>query len=73
MRRIVGQRVVDVLSRAPILDQPGLPELREVTGNARLAHAEDFLDLDDGELLLLQEEEETEPGFIGEKAQRFYD
>ena len=52
---------------------PGLPQLREMAGNARLTHAQHFLNFDDRELLLLQEQEEPEPGFVGQEAQRFYD
>ena len=70
---IVDQHVVDVLSRTAITDEPGLAKLREVAGNPRLAHTEDLLDFDDGELFLLEKEEETQARFVGEKAQGFYD
>jgi hypothetical protein len=42
-------------------------------GDARLSHAEDFLEFEDGEFFLLKEEQEAQPGFIGEQAQEFYD
>ena len=69
----VDESVVDVLSGAAIADEAGLAKLCQVAGNSGLPHAEDFLDLDDGELFLLKEKEETQPGFVGEKAQGFYD
>jgi hypothetical protein len=40
--------------------------------DAGLAHAEDFLDLGDGQFLALQQVQEAEACGIGEKPQRFY-
>jgi hypothetical protein len=47
--------------------------LGEVGGDAGLTHAEDFLELGNGELLALEEVEEAEAGGIGQEAERFYD
>jgi hypothetical protein len=44
-----------------------------MAGDARLAHAEDFLDLGDGELLPLEKVEEAEACGVCQEAKRFYD
>jgi hypothetical protein len=44
--------------------------LGEVTRNARLPHAENFLELRDRELLFFQEQEQAEPGRVGEQAKK---
>ena len=73
VRRIVGQRVVNVLPRPPVPHQPGLAELPEVHGNARLPEPEDLLKLDDAQLLALQKQEQPQPRFVGDQAQGFDD
>jgi hypothetical protein len=45
-----------VFARSPIFDHSGPFELGEVTGNSRLAHPEDFLELGHGQLGLIEEE-----------------
>jgi hypothetical protein len=42
-------------------------------GNAGLSHAQNFLQLRNGELLLTQEQEEAQAGVIGEEPERFED
>jgi hypothetical protein len=71
--RFRRQRVVDVFSGTPILDEICFAQMSEMPGDARLSHAEDFLEFEDGEFFLLKEEQEAQPGFIGEQAQEFYD
>jgi hypothetical protein len=44
-----------------------------VTGDSRLAHAENLLDLDDGQLVLREKQQEAEARFVRDKAERFYD
>ena len=65
--------VEDVFAGATVLHQAGLPELAEVRGNSRLPHAEDFLDFDDRQLLLPEQKQQPEPGFVGQQAQIFHD
>ena len=72
-RGIVAERVVDVLPGATVLHESGLAKLREVTGDSRLAHAENFLDLDDGQLVLREKQQEAEARFVRDEAERFYD
>ena len=69
----LSQRVIDVFPGTPIPDQTRPPQLRQVGGDARLAHPEDFLNFDHGKLLFAQEKEEPQAGFIGEKPQGFHD
>jgi hypothetical protein len=73
MGAVTSQGIIDVFTRAAILHQPGFTQVRQMTGNPGLTHAENLLQLEDGEFFLLQKEEEAEPCFVGEKAQRFDD
>ena len=40
--------------------------------NARLPHPHDVLQLGDGEFLLLEQEEQAQPGGIGHQAEEIY-
>jgi hypothetical protein len=44
--------------------------MRQVTRNARLAHSKNFLQLGHGKLVFFQEEQEPEPGRVGEETQK---
>jgi hypothetical protein len=44
--------------------------LGEVTRNARLAHAENFLELGNRELLFFQKQEQAKPGRVREQAKK---
>jgi len=44
--------------------------LREMTRNPRLPHPEDFLELRHGKFLFLEEQEQAEPGWVGEEAEK---
>ncbi len=43
-----------------------------MAGDARLPHSEDVLQFGDGQLLLLEEHEEAQPGRVGEEAKKVY-
>ena len=51
---------------AAVGDEAGLAEERELGRDARLAHAEDLLELGDGELLMEHEGEQAQAGGVGE-------
>src|SRR5947208_1321162 len=64
------QTVINVLSAAAITDHTGPLQLREVTGNTRLAHGHDLLQLSDREFFLLEQREQAQPGGIGQKPEK---
>ena len=70
-RLAADQRVVDVFPRAPVAHEARLPELREMIGNARLAHAEDFLQLDDRKFLFAEQQQHPQPRGVGEQRETF--
>ena len=70
-RRI--RHVIAVFSCATIDDEPGLSELREMVRYPGLAHAEDFLELHDGEFLTPQQQQHPQPRRVGDECERFYD
>ena len=67
------QPVQDALSVAPVLHQSGLLQLRQVRGNAALAHAQDLLQLGHGKLLALHQQQDAEAAGIGQQPQVFED
>ena len=50
-------------------DEVGLTQLGQLRGDARLGHAEDVLEFADRELLLAQQREQPQAGWIGENLQ----
>ena len=63
---LFDERVVGALALAAGLDESDAAQMGEVRGDAGLAEVEDFLQLRDGEFLLLQQREDAEPGGIVE-------
>ena len=55
---------------ATVHDDIGLAEEGELRGDARLGHAEDFLELGDGEFLAEEEGQQTQARGVGEKLKR---
>ena len=49
---------------------PGPFQLREMTGDARLAHAANLLQLRDGKFFLFEKQQQAQPGRIGQKAEQ---
>ncbi len=64
------QPIVNIFSRAAIFHHARALELREMTRDARLAHAENFLQLRHRKLLFLEEQEQAEPGRVGEQPEK---
>jgi molybdopterin-guanine dinucleotide biosynthesis protein A len=62
-----------VLPCAPIRDKTTLPKLRKMIGNARLAHAKNFLKLRNTQFVPFEQEHKTQPGLIGKESERIYD
>lgn len=62
-----AEGVVGAFTVAAVDDGIGLAELGELRGDAGLAHAEDFLELGDGELLALKKGEDAKAGGVGEE------
>ena len=66
-----GEAVKAVFADAAVFDQAGLLELGEVGGDGALAHDEDLLQLGDGELFGLEQQEDAEPVGVGYDAEHF--
>ena len=65
-RHAGAEGVEGFFALAAVGDEVDLPEERELGGDAGLAHAEDFLELGDGEFLARHEGEEAQAGGVGE-------
>ena len=65
--------VPNVLARAPILHQARMLQLRQMSGNRALSHAQDLLQFRHGKLLPCQKQEHSQAICIAQNAQRFYD
>jgi hypothetical protein len=59
-----------MLPGTTVLHQAGPFQLREVTGDPRLAHAKDFLELGHGQLCFMKKKEEPEAGGIGQESEQ---
>jgi hypothetical protein len=66
LRQLFHQRIIGALALAARLDQADAAQMGEVGRDARLAEVEDFLQLGDGKLLLLQQRENAQAGGIVE-------
>ena len=66
-------RYKNVLAVAAVVHQAGLLQLRQVGGNAALAHGQNLLQLGHGKLLALQQQQDAEAAGIGQQAQGFED
>jgi hypothetical protein len=67
---IFGYAVISVFAGPTIFDHPGPLELRQVTRDTGLPHAENFLELGHGELCFVEEEEQPESGRIGQEPEQ---
>ena len=65
-RQVRPQGVEGVLTLTAVGDEAGLPQLGKLRRDARLAHAEDLLQLGHGELLLHHERQQPQAGRVGE-------
>ena len=70
---VAGSEAVEAaLAGAAVFDQARLLELREVGGDGALAHDQDFLQLGDGELFGLEQQQDAEPVGVGYDAEDFH-
>ena len=53
--QVVAQRVEGFFAFAAVADEVGLSQERELRGDAGLGHAQDFLELGDGQLFLREQ------------------
>src|SRR2546423_8075373 len=67
-----GQSVVNIFPRAPVFDDAGPFQLREMARDSRLPHPKNFLKLGHGKLVLLEEKQEPKPGRIGQELKKIY-
>ena len=59
--------VINILAGAPVFHHSSAFQLREMTGDAGLAHAENLLEFCDRQLLLLEEQKQSQAGRIGQE------
>src|SRR5580700_7649802 len=57
----LGRPIVNIFSRAPIIHHAGPFQLREMTRNTGLAHAQNLLQFRNRKLFLLEQEKQTKP------------
>jgi hypothetical protein len=62
--------VINVLPNTAIGDNARAFQLRQMAGNARLAHAENLLQLRNGKLFLLEKKNETHSSRISQQSQQ---
>ena len=65
-RQVGAKGVEGLFAVAPVGHEVGLPQQGELGGDARLRHAENFLELGDREFLAHQEGEEAQARGVGE-------
>ena len=69
----MGKSVDAVFAGAARSDQSSLLELGQLGRDSGLFHAQNPLQLGDGELFLIEEDQEAEAGWIAEKTQGIYE
>jgi hypothetical protein len=67
LRRLFRERVVGALALAARLHEVDAAQMAEMGRDARLAQVQDFLQLGDGQFLLLQQRQNAQPGRIVER------
>ena len=56
--------VIDIFPNPAVGHRPGALQLREMTGDTRLTHAQNFLQLGDGKLFLFEEKQQAQTGWV---------
>ena len=69
--RLRIQFVKRALAVAPRLHERAVGEQTEMRGDARLAEPRHFLELVDGQFVLLQQRDDAQPRLVGQRPQRF--
>ena len=67
---MVVRAVVNILSHAPIGHDARAFQLSKMTGDARLAHTQNLLQLGHGKLFLFQQEQQPQPGRVCQQSQQ---
>jgi hypothetical protein len=62
--------VINILAGPAIFHDSRSLQLGEMAGNPGLAHAEDLLQLGNGQFLLLEEQEQAQAGWVGQEAEQ---
>ena len=68
--RASSRAVINIFSRATIYHDPGAFQLREMTGDARLAHVQDLLELGHRKLFFFQQEQQSQASRIRQQPQQ---
>ena len=69
----VFQPVEAVLALLAVFHQTRLLQLREMRGDAALAHGENLLQFRHGQFFAFEQQQEPQPAGIGQHSQRFQD
>ena len=67
---LLRQPVINIFPGAAIFDHACVLQLRQMARDARLPHAENFLQLRHRKLLFFEEQEQAEPGRVGEQTEK---
>ena len=67
---MVVRGVVNIFPDPPIFHDAGAFQLGEMTGDARLAHAQNFLQLSHRKLFLPEKKEQTQAGWVCQQSEQ---